>query len=65
MRGDNNAIPVRVQFDRSTIRNGNKGRLTNARKIAVDRPEHHDRRDAGQTHHTEDENAAGSSRYDH
>jgi ferredoxin len=44
---------------------GNEKRLTNTSKIAIDRPQHHDRRDAVQTDHAENKNAARGGRYDH
>jgi len=67
MRGANNATSalghVPVQFD--TTNEMEKRRLTDASKIAIDRPKYHDRRDAIQTNHAENEDAARSGRYDH
>ena len=56
---------VRVQFNRPTCEVGKEKKLTNARKIAIDRSEHHDRRDAVQTDHAENKNAAHGGHYDH
>ena len=44
---------------------GNENRLTYASKIAIDRPQHHDRRDAVQADHAENKNTTCGGRYDH
>ena len=54
---------VRVQFI-VPYGMGKERQPTNSRKISIDRPEHHDRRDAVQTDHAENKNAAHGGRYD-
>jgi len=59
-------LPADTSLFSSTLRNEMaRRRLTNASKIAIDRPNYHDRRDAVQTDHAESENAAGGGRYHH
>ena len=44
---------------------GKEKQLTNPSKIAIHRPENHDRGDAVQTDHTENKNATRGGRYYH